>query len=281
MMAFKNILLHMDETERCKERLELALDLAKGHDSHLTGLYVIPPDFYPEYSEGIYFPQDLIDSLENENLENCAKAKQTFIDHTERHGLHGEWREEQGALDAIFSRHALYADLSIVSKGSFEDPRHYPNPALAEDVVLDTGRPILIIPNAGHFEGFGKRVLVCWNATREAARAISDAMPLLQKADKVTVLAVNPQKASSGDHGEIPCADIGLYLARHGVKIEAATVQSDISDVGEIILSRAFDIDADLIVAGAFGHSRTREWILGGVTKTLLHDSTVPTFMSH
>ena len=280
-MTLKNILLHMDETERCKERLELAIDLAKDHDSHLTGLFVIPEPFIPIYSEGTYFPQDLIDSLEKENQANCETAKKTFVDLTEQHGIHGEWREEQGSLEHIVARHALYADLTVVTKGSFEDPRNYPNPTLAENIVMDTGRPVLVIPNAGHFEDFGKRVLVCWNASREAVRAINDAMPFLQKADKVTVLAVNPQEVSSGDHGAIPCADIALYLARHGVKTEAATTQSDISDVGEIILSRAFDIDADLIVAGAFGHSRTREWILGGVSKTLLHDTTVPTFMSH
>ena len=280
-MTLKNILVHMDATERCKERLSLAGDLAQRHDAHLSGLFVIPEPFYPVYAEGTYFPQEMIENLEKEDQENCKKAEKVFRDFVAAQGIHGEWRSEQGPLGQVVSRHARYADLTVVAKGSIEDPRHYPDPFLAEDVVMDSGRPVLVIPNAGHFAGFGKHVLVCWNASREAVRAINDAMPLLQAADKVTVLVANPDEASSGDHGEIPSADIALFLARHDVKAEAATLTTSEDDVGAIILSRAADIGADLVVAGAYGHSRTREWILGGVTKTLIHETTVPAFLSH
>lgn len=280
-MTIKNILLHMDATDRCEERLGLAGEFAQRNDAHLSGLFVIPEPFYPVYSDGAYFPQDMVENLEKEEQENCKKAERTFQEFLDAQGIHGEWRTEQGPLGQVVSRHARYADLTIVGKGSMDDPKHYPDPFLAEDVVMESGRPVLVVPNAGHFEGFGKRILVCWNASREAVRAVNDAMPLLQSADKVTVLAVNPDKPSSGDHGDIPSADIALYLARHGVKAEAASAKTSQSDIGEIILSRAFDIDADMIVAGAYGHSRTREWILGGVTKTLLHETTVPAFLSH
>jgi nucleotide-binding universal stress UspA family protein len=280
-MTLKNILLHMDATDRCEERLHLAGDLAQRNDAHLSGLFVIREPFYPVYADGAYFPQDMIDNWEKDEKEDAEKAEKTFQEFVEAEGIHGEWRSEQGPLGQVVSRHARYADLTIVGKGGMDDPKHYPDPFLAEDVVMESGRPVLVVPNAGHFAGFGKRVLVCWNASREAVRAINDAMPLLQLADKVTVLVVNPEKPSSGDHGDIPSADIALYLARHGVKAEATSVKSNQSDVGGIILSRAFDADADMIVAGAYGHSRTREWILGGVTKTLLHETTVPAFMSH
>lgn len=280
-MALKNILVHMDATDRCEERLHLAGGLTQNHDAHLTGLFVIPETFYPLYAEGTYLPQDIFDNWEKLEKEKAEKAEKTFKEYIGAQGIHGEWRSEQGALGEIVSRDARYADLTIVGKGSMDDPKHLPDPFLAEDVVMQSGRPVLVVPNAGHFDGFGKRVLVCWNASREAVRAVNDAMPLLQAADKVTILAINPEKSGSGDHGDIPSADIALYLARHGVKAEAATAETDQSDIGETILSRAFDTDSDMIVAGAYGHSRTREWILGGATKTLLRETTVPTFLSH
>jgi len=280
-MALKNIVVHMDATDRCEERLHLAGELALGNDAHLSGLFVIAEPFYPIYADGAYFPAEMAGNWEQEEKENAEKAEKTFKEFVDAQGIHGEWRSEQGPLGEVVSRHARYADLTVVGMGSMDDPKHYADPFLAEDVVMESGRPVLVVPNTGHFEGVAKRPLVCWNGSREAVRAVNDAMSLLQAADKVTVLVVNPEKPGSGDHGDIPSADIAHYLARHGVKAEAASVKTDRSDVGETILSRARDIDADMIVAGAYGHSRTREWILGGVTKTLLHETTIPAFLSH
>ncbi len=280
-MDIKNILVHVDSSERCAERLHIAATLARTRQAHLSGLYVIPEPFYPIYAEGSFVSTELMDNLERESREGCAKAEKQFRAFADKEGLPAEWREEQGPIGPVVSRHGRYADLTIVGKGNIDEPLKYPNPFLAADVVMESGRPVLIIPNSGHFDGVGKRMLVCWNASREAVRAVNDALPLLQAADKVTVLAVNPQKLASGDHGEIPCADIALHLARHGVKSEAASITTDIDDVGEIILSQAFDLDVDLIVSGAYGRSRTREWILGGVTETLMRDAEMPVFLAH
>jgi nucleotide-binding universal stress UspA family protein len=123
-------------------------------------------------------------------------------------------------------------------------------------------------------------VLVAWNASREATRAVNDALPLLEKAGRVTILAVNP-RGGIGGHGDVPAADIALHLARHGVRAEAAhTVATDIPD-GEALLSYAADIGADMMVSGGYGHSRARELVFGGVTRTLLHEMTIPVFLSH
>jgi nucleotide-binding universal stress UspA family protein len=281
MMTFKNILLHMDATDRCQERLSVAGQLALAHGAALTGLYVTPEPFYPMYAEAAYFPEELLVNFEKEEQENCEMAEKKFREYTEAQGIQNEWHFEQGPLSTVVSKHARYADLAVLGKGDVDDPKHLPDPFLAEDVVMQSGRPVLIIPNTGHFDEIGKRILVCWNGSREAVRAINDAMPFLQTADKVTVMVANPEKPSSGDHGDIPSADIAHYLARHGIKVEAASTKTDQSDIGEIILSQASKADADMIVAGAYGHSRTREWILGGVTKTLIHEATVPTFISH
>lgn len=280
-MAFKNILLHVDATDRCQERLSVAAELALAHDGNLTGLYVTPDPFYPMYAEAAYFPDDLLQNFEKEEQENRKTAEKNFRQFAEAQGVQYEWQTEQGGLAKIVSKHARYADLTIVGKGDVDDPKHLPDPFLAGDVVMQSGRPVLIIPNAGHFSGFGKRALICWNGSREAVRAVNDAMPFLEAAQKVIVLVVNPEKPESGDHGDIPSADIARYLARHGINVEASSTTTDQSDIGGIILSRAFDVDADMIVAGAYGHSRTREWILGGVTKTLIHETPVPAFISH
>ena len=146
--------------------------------------------------------------------------------------------------------------------------------------LMSSGRPVLAVPFAGTFPTIGERVLVAWNASREATRAVNDALPILENAKSVTVLAINPRHGIRG-HGDVPSADIALHLARHGVKAEAAhTVAGEIPDA-EALLSYAADLSADLIVAGGYGHSRARELVFGGVTRTLLREMTVPIFFSH
>jgi nucleotide-binding universal stress UspA family protein len=138
-----------------------------------------------------------------------------------------------------------------------------------EQVALASGRPVLIVPYAGHFDNVGRRVLIAWNATREAARAVSDAMPLLTSTELVTVLTIDPREGPHG-HGKLPGADIALHLARHGVEAQIERTVSAGMPVGEVLLSRVADLGADLIVMGAYGHSRAREVLLGGATRSVL-----------
>ena len=172
---------------------------------------------------------------------------------------------------------ARYADLVVVGQA---DPEPTATPSdLPETVALATGRPVLVVPHIGA-KPPGKTVLLCWNASREAARAAADALPFLKAAQKVIVLVVNP-KVSAAGHGAEPGADAAAWLARHGVKV---TVQRDVApdaDAGAVILSRAADLGADLIVMGIYGHSRLREMVLGGASRTLLGSMTVPVLMSH
>ena len=122
--------------------------------------------------------------------------------------------------------------------------------------------------------------MVAWDASRLATRAVNDALPILRKASKVHLLAINPEGGREG-HGDVPGADIGLHLARHGVKAEASSIHAEDLEAGDALLSRAADFGADLIVMGAYGHSRWRELVLGGVTRHLLNHMTAPVFMSH
>ncbi len=190
-----------------------------------------------------------------------------------------EWRAVEGELASTLDESARYTDLVVLGQYHPQDVSDT-NQGLAARLVLSAGRPCLVIPYIGTQETLGQHVLVAWNARREAVRAVNDALPILQKAESVIVLAVNPPTGEAGE-GDIPSADISHHLARHGVKAEArSTIAPDI-DVGNLLLSNATDLGADLIVMGAYGHSRLRETVLGGVTRDLLQQMTVPVFMSH
>jgi nucleotide-binding universal stress UspA family protein len=282
-MALNDILVHLDPTPRCAARLELAAALASRHGAHLTGLHVIDiPSANYFYGAAMPFvptnPEDIIERMRAEANAAAKPIETAFRDCLSRNGLQGEWRLVEGNPPAMVALHARYADLCVVGQ---------PNPYEPQDAdpvtvttVMTAGRPVLAIPFAGAFPTVGERVLVAWNASREAARAVNDALPLLAGAKQVTVLAINPQRGVGG-HGEVPAADIALHLARHGLKAEAAhTVAKDISD-GEALLSYAADVGADLIVAGAYGHSRARELVFGGVTRTLISEMTAPVLLSH
>jgi nucleotide-binding universal stress UspA family protein len=146
--------------------------------------------------------------------------------------------------------------------------------------LLYCGGPVMIVPYMGPAATFGERVIVAWDASREAARAVNDALPLLKRAKQVGVVSVNPRPWPFA-HGEEPGADIGLHLARHGVKVEVQRVEGRDIDTANAILSHVADRSADLLVMGGYGHSRLRELVLGGVTRTILTEMIVPVLMSH
>jgi len=190
-----------------------------------------------------------------------------------------EWRSSTADALAVVTLHARYADLVIIAQDDGTGASGVSD-QFAERLLLSAGRPVLVVPYAREKRPIGDNVLVAWNASREATRALTDALPLLQGAKQVHVAAFNPG-APNGQHGEVPGADIGLYLSRHGVKVTVSQYRADDIDVGNQLLSRVADLDADLIVMGAYGRSRVSELILGGVTRTILESMTVPVLMSH
>jgi len=279
-MPYRTILLHLDRGARTKERLELAFALAASHDAHLTGMFALSSPRIPSYALAEAGPV-MAEAEKRQRAEAIQAGEAVFRAAMARNpGVKAEWRATtRDALGAALVS-ARYADIVVTGQ---LPPLREDDTAMARDfcqeLVLAAGRPVLFVPYAGHFESVGKRVLVAWNASRESARAVTDALPILQRADNVQVVAFEPVQGD--EHGEIPGADISLYLARHGVKVTAAQQRSGGVDVGAQVLSRAADLDADLIVLGAYGHSRLREIVLGGVTRTLLESMTVPTLMSH
>lgn len=276
-MTYKTILVHLDESARRAERLGLAFTLAERFDAHLVGLFAPPTDRIPSYarSEG---GDALLQAIAQRRAAVEKEAKKEFEASRARRGAKSEWRASTDGSAAGLELHARYADLVIAGQPQRDGDET--EPGFAGELVLSAGRPVLFVPYAGRFADVGKRVLVAWNAGREAARAVTDALPFLARAESVEVVAFDPERGGA-DHGEVPGADIGLFLARHGVKVTVARQRGIGIDIGSQILSRAADSSADLIVMGAYGHSRIRELVLGGATRELLEAMTVPVLMSH
>lgn len=275
---FKTVLVPVDGRPRSARSLEVAGRIASQWGAHVVGLYVKPSMYVPSpvLAEG---GGELFAEMQSKMIAELTKrARAQFDDGVKGAGIeHPEWRTAEGELAATVALHARYADLVVVNQ---TDPEADTRTNFADHVLLSVGRPVLIVPYVGEIKTLAQNVLVCWNAGREAARAVTDALPFLQRAQNVTVLSVNGN-ASAGAHGDSPRSDVALYLARHGIKAEAAQTMSGGVDVGSVILSRAFDHSADLIVMGAYGHSRAREILLGGATRTILRQMTVPVLMSH
>jgi nucleotide-binding universal stress UspA family protein len=284
-MELKDILVHLDAGPRSAVRLDIAAGLAARDGAHLTGLYVIdvpPPDMFygfPSAFLDLQRAEDIVDHLRETAVTEGAAVEAAFRARLARDGLEGEWRLAEGVAGEVVALHGRYADLVVLGQ---PEPRPVPGARglnLPAGALMACGRPLLMVPFAGHFPTLAQQVLVGWNASAEAARAVNDALPLLRHARKVTVLAVNPGRGIRGE-GALPAADIALHLARHGIAAEAAhTIAKDIPEA-DALLSYAADIGADLLVAGFYGHSRMREMVFGGVTRSLLAEMTVPVFLS-
>ena len=276
-MGYKTILVHIDPGKRCAVRVDAAIRLARENGAHLVALYAVTPFDAPGYVLA-EIGAAIIESERRAAANAIARAESEFTKQASAAGLsHFEWRTASADPVDAMTLHARYADLAVIGQTEMEEGSNIAAD-FPERLVLAAGRPVLILPSAGSFPSIGKRILVAWSLTREATRAVTDAIPLLRLADTVHVMAVNPRR---GEHGEVPGADIGLYLARHGVQVQVKTDQGAEIDVGNELLSRASDLGADLIVMGGYGHSRVKEWVLGGATRTILASMTVPVLMSH
>jgi nucleotide-binding universal stress UspA family protein len=214
-----------------------------------------------------------LQSMLEERRAAAQHAAREFTEHTanRRNRAKSEWHESlTGGFEALV-HHAKHADLVVAGQ---PDPDGDGVPAaFSEQLVMSVGRPVLYVPRAGHFEHCGSRVLVSWNGSREAARAVEDAVPFLQRSVTTDVVTF----------GDDAAADSGMaaYLARHDASVSVSAERTNGTEVGSAILARAADHAADLVVMGAYSHSRLRELVLGGATRALFKSMTVPTLMSH
>ena len=256
-MSLSDILVCLDATEAGQGRLKLATRLARQHDAFLTAAYVL-------------------DDADNA-LVRAEEAELRFRDVLRLNNLSGDWRLIDGPDTDEVSTLARTADLAIVGQYSRDTNGSGFRP---DEVATACGRPVLVVPYAGEFASVGNNVLIAWDGTREATRALNDAMPLIESASSATVMTVLKQER------QFPSAHADLrqvvgHLEHHGVAARAEeTLRGDMT-ISDLLLSRAADLGADMIIAGAYHHSHLREALIGGVSRDLLRHMTVPVLMSH
>lgn len=275
-MSFRTILVHLDETERGKQCLDVAATLATEFDAHLTGIAVKTPIYIPSFAAA-QVPPDVYETMSAEQDRAIAATAALFNEKMRAIGRQdrSEWIQGDGDLSRIVAAQARYADLTIIGQENAEvDAGAYEG--FPDAVILGAGGPVLVVPYIGLQGNLCKSALIAWNGSREAARAVKDALPFLKRAEKVTILSANPDK---GD--DVPGADIAVYLSEHNIEASAGKTVSDSVDVGDILLNDVAEGGYDFVVMGAYGHSRLRELILGGVTHHLLGHMTVPVLFSH
>ncbi|UOD28609.1 universal stress protein [Massilia violaceinigra] len=276
-MPYKTILVHVDRARHAEARLLAAASVAAGCNAHLIGAAMSGVSRYV-YQDGA---ADLLQTVLATHMEELVRRANVSLDAFERIAAGAAVRSVERRLvddepGAALALQARYADLVVLSQSDPDDPVARMTPGLPEYVMLASARPVLVMPYAGHFPVIGSEVLVAWDASSAATRALANALPLLKRARRVTVAVFNPDET----HGPQPGADIALYLARHGINAEVMAQHTSI-DIGEALLSLAADVDANLIVMGCYGHARLREVLLGGVTATILKSMTAPVLMSH
>ena len=279
-MPYKTILVHLDETARCKERVRIAAGIANAAGAHLVGAAMIGVSTYsflaPSAAERDPGLTRHLEFLQ----QQAAHAVSLFKQSAQQWGVSSfEGRVVDGEAGDGMRLQARYADLVVIGQCDLDEPASAVPPDFPEYVVLHSGRPVLVVPRKGEFAHLGRRVLVSWDASQGATRAVTDAIPLLRQADVVQLAIFNADTRAS-EHGERPGDDVALYLARHGVNIEVLQHQTS-RDVGSALLALAGELSSDLIVMGGYGHSRFRQMLLGGVTRTVLAGMTVPVMMSH
>lgn len=281
-MTYKTILVHVPDNVHVEGQIRLAAELAKKFEAHLTGVATtgVSEQYYiVDTTCGVAMDMSVfIDKLHERVQQNLEK----FTTLVQKIGLNSfESREMEGDAAACVCLQARYSDLVVIGQNDPNLRSPFSRSDFPEYVFTHSCRPVLLVPYAGTFENIGQRILIAWDAGMEATRAVSAALPMLKTA-KIVQIAVFGRENDPGKHGEQPGADIALYLARHGVKVEVSQqTVPDGMDVGNALLSHASDFGADLIVMGAYGHSRFREFALGGVTRTILSSMTVPVLVSH
>jgi len=280
-MPYKTILVHLNNERRAEGLLECAMDIARRHNAHLIGFHVYPgvpsaPPIAMPYGAEVIGAALAGERREAENIEKVFKAM------TAGQPVVAEWRSVKAPhadLARVVMEHGRCADLIVASQA---DPEWDLSVVLdfPERLALESGRPVLVVPYVGRYPSVGRNAMISWKATREAARAVFDALPLLEDSEKVTILEIE-ERGKSVANSFAPDTQIAAALARHGLKPTVQrTVTGDIG-IADEILSRLADAGCDLLVMGAYGHSRFRELVFGGTTRQIARHMTVPVLFSH
>ncbi|MFT5658284.1 MAG: nucleotide-binding universal stress UspA family protein [Gammaproteobacteria bacterium] len=270
-MKIKDVLVYLDNDTACETRVLSAANLCVQFDAHLAGLYLMRKTAIPTYpgapmSVGVY------DILDEYSLEQSQSAQLVFSEQTNAAGISAEYREIEGDVTQMLNVHSRYTDLAVIPLQQEKDSNlntYY----LPTSFLLGSACPVLALPDIKPITRAPQSVLVAWDGSREAARALKAALPLLHYAEKVDVVSIASNDAEA--------MDITHHISRHGIEAETHLIKGSASDAGQLLLEQTLLLGSQLLVMGAYGHSRLREQILGGATKYVMQHAQLPVLFSH
>ena len=277
-MTIRDIQVHVDNDTACSKRVKVAADLATTVNAHLTGVHIRRSFPFPAYSM-VPTSGDVLEVYHEILEDHESKARTVFDETIGQDNTKTSWRSLIGSLSYHLANEARYADLLVLSQPDPSDTLSL-NDGITDEIIMSAGRPCLLVPHQGSSDSFGDSPLIAWDGSREASRAVHDALSLLEKAGKATVIIVEPERADP-NFGDLPGTVISEHLARHDVNVKVEVSRGGLQNTGDTILTYVDAYGHDLIVMGAYGHSRWREIVLGGATRKILTDMKVPVLMSH
>ncbi|NIX75046.1 universal stress protein [Microvirga terricola] len=283
-MMIKDILVHLDGGLGDEGRLAYAEMMASPTQAHLVGLFTNP---LPDYAslvpiDGGVAAAGVLGALEDEARRQGDLIMQRLAERFSRLGVPNKIRrvdDTRAMLADCIAKEARWADLFIMTR-PYRDGGKMEWDDLFEAVLFDSGRAIVSIPPGWRRNEAIRRILLCWRDTREASRAVAEAIPLIEASTQVMILAIDPEHETD-DRSDDPTAEVARHLARHGARIDVKLLQSNGAGFSDLVMDQARRLSADLVVMGGYGHSRAREWMLGGATREMLEASEVPVLMAH
>lgn len=279
-MTYRTIFVHVDDTEPCERRLAVAARLARAYPAQLLGGYLVPSAELTPFTSAV-LPGEVVERRLRESADAQRAAETRFRAAAASAGVTSVgWRAPAGDPMAAAVLHARYADLAVIGQPPRDEPTEAFSAELAKEVVMSCGRPVLFVPYVGEYKTVGERVLIAWKDSRESARAVADALPLLKDAKKVFAVAITADD-DENLHDVLADQQVAAFLRRHEVEATVRRIAVPDINAGEILLSQAADFSADLIVMGAYSRPRVAAFVWGGVTQVMLSSMTVPVLMSH
>jgi len=274
----KDIVVNLSVGEGGSFAGDYAVSVAGALDAHVTGIAFVYDAIVPVAATG-YIPPEVIETQQRDSEAAAKAALDRFAAAASRAGVSAEPVKVAASFAGAGEQFGLIArrfDLVVV--GQAEPGKDNVEELIAESALFESGRPVIVVPYIQKAPLKLDRVMVCWDGSRAATRAIGDAMPLLERAGSVELVIAGNER---GKRDEIPGADMGQHLARHGLKVDVKRIAGGNIDVADALLSHAADANIDFVVMGGYGHSRLREFVLGGVTRSILRAMTTPTLLSH
>lgn len=276
-MAIRDIAVAYDASDTSDTALQLGVQMARKYSAEITGIYAVSA-IRVEHRVERWMTPDMLDSLREGGRSLAAAVEKTFRERIAALGHDGpvHWTTEEGAANQVLARHARFHDVLIL--GQYTNPETARGELRAEDLVMRSGRPLLVVPSRYTVRPFEEFAVVAWDGSRAATRALSDAMQILETKRRLDILTV-VVRGEPYNEGEL--ALMTKHLERHGVEAQTVSVPAHKGGVGTTILDYCRETKPDILVMGAYGHSKLREDLFGGTTRRVLHQMTAPVLMSH